>query len=705
VSNIEDSVSSEVTPSASQTKAEPTCHASVSGGNSTTFASLSTTADCSSPAIASTSASTGKCKHLWATILEADRRGALAEAVNAKYLTIEDNISLDDPAALGDLTYRDRLFAARASLPPSRREFLCGRNISPPSNARFSTSSLPPRGPREFEILYMLDKVASRAAGAIVLELFSRTRKKNGEWSAEKGFKVSPAQAGSLPDPIDADVVGAMLGGMESYAYYSANGASTRKTLPAALALKIIPTIAATGRLRLRADLSAKESPPLLWDSGEPWKFYLDVRQGEGEQWSIQGSLRRGDERMDVHEPLLLLECGLLVTPGLRRAIRHRGRVPLGHKTARSQTNFVSRFRARQGFGNPARRPGGPAADSRRRPSIRGASRSAALRAPNKAAARRSRRGVLSSAPLARLRPRLVGRHASGSGVWLRDQRVYVLRDRTAEACGARNSDCPRTPPREHRTAPLASRDEAHAARRARTCFAPAGTSKPKAKHFSRPGAPRVDVSSGIDWFELRAEVDYGDTTISLPVLLEAMRRGDNMVPLGDGSFGLLPEEWLSRFAPLAGLGTKQEAIFASGAIRPVCSTHCSPHNPKFTSTKCSRRVREGLHRFQGVRAAPQPEGFVGTLRDYQREGVGWMEVLREFGFGGCLADDMGVGKTAQVLAVLESRRAEGKGPSLVVAPKSLMFNWRAEAGPLHAESARPRTHRPHARCEKDREA
>ena len=38
------------------------------------------------------------------------------------------------------------------------------------------------------------------------------------------------------------------------------------------------------------------------------------------------------------------------------------------------------------------------------------------------------------------------------------------------------------------------------------------------------------------------------------------------------------------------------------------------------------------------------------------------MEFLREFGFGGCLADDMGVGKTAQVLAVLESRRAEGHG-------------------------------------------
>ena len=42
---------------------------------------------------------------------------------------------------------------------------------------------------------------------------------------------------------------------------------------------------------------------------------------------------------------------------------------------------------------------------------------------------------------------------------------------------------------------------------------------------------------------------------------------------------------------------------------------------------------------------------------------------IRQFGFGGCLADDMGVGKTAQVLATLEARRTQQLGPSLVVAP------------------------------------
>ena len=69
--------------------------------------------------------------------------------------------------------------------------------------------------------------------------------------------------------------------------------------------------------------------------------------------------------------------------------------------------------------------------------------------------------------------------------------------------------------------------------------------------------------------------------------------------------------------------------------------------------------MRERIAHFQRAsRPAEQPAGFVGQLRDYQREGLGWMEFLRAFGFGGCLADDMGVGKTAQVLALLETRAA-----------------------------------------------
>ena len=83
----------------------------------------------------------------------------------------------------------------------------------------------------------------------------------------------------------------------------------------------------------------------------------------------------------------------------------------------------------------------------------------------------------------------------------------------------------------------------------------------------------------------------------------------------------------------------------------------------------------------QSVEAASESERFHGELRHYQREGLGWLLYLRRTSLGGCLADDMGLGKTVQVLALLDGLRPRNRGrPSLVIAPRSLLFNWEEEA-------------------------
>lgn len=78
------------------------------------------------------------------------------------------------------------------------------------------------------------------------------------------------------------------------------------------------------------------------------------------------------------------------------------------------------------------------------------------------------------------------------------------------------------------------------------------------------------------------------------------------------------------------------------------------------------------------------PLGRLETvLRPYQKHGVGWLDFLRQNNFGGILADEMGLGKTLQTLAFLQTVVAqqprEERGPSLVVCPTSLVFNWVAE--------------------------
>ena len=73
------------------------------------------------------------------------------------------------------------------------------------------------------------------------------------------------------------------------------------------------------------------------------------------------------------------------------------------------------------------------------------------------------------------------------------------------------------------------------------------------------------------------------------------------------------------------------------------------------------------------------PHGIQGKLRDYQKTGFKWLKSLASYGLGGILADDMGLGKTLQVLTFLLSEKEIAPGPSIVIAPTSLVYNWQDE--------------------------
>ncbi|MHB8586713.1 MAG: SNF2-related protein [Thermoplasmatota archaeon] len=88
----------------------------------------------------------------------------------------------------------------------------------------------------------------------------------------------------------------------------------------------------------------------------------------------------------------------------------------------------------------------------------------------------------------------------------------------------------------------------------------------------------------------------------------------------------------------------------------------------------------DGLGR-AGPAGLETPKGLRATLRPYQGRGIAWLRAMREMGLGCCLADDMGLGKTLQVIgARLAAREAESAiGPTLVVAPASVVGNWQRE--------------------------
>ena len=199
-----------------------------------------------------------------------------------------------------------------------------------------------------------------------------------------------------------------------------------------------------------------------------------------------------------------------------------------------------------------------------------------------------------------------------------------------------------------------------------------------------RPGTPTLAVRSGIDWFELHGWVPYGDFGADLPALLAALERGQQIVSFDDGTLGLLPEEWLRKYASIARFGAQSGDHVRFQSSQVALLDALLEAQPQVRWDDAFARARERLRDFDGIRPLDPPATFEGTLRGYQREGLGWFAFLERLGFGGCLADDMGLGKTVMVLALLDGRRAaqprNDRRPSLVVVPRSLVFNWKEEA-------------------------
>ncbi len=209
---------------------------------------------------------------------------------------------------------------------------------------------------------------------------------------------------------------------------------------------------------------------------------------------------------------------------------------------------------------------------------------------------------------------------------------------------------------------------------------------------YRRPGLVTLDVRSGVDWFELHGGVDFDGVSADLPTLLAAARRGDTFVPLGDGTFGQLPEEWLARTGRLAAIGTAQADHIRFASCQGALLDAWLATQPAVSCDEAFARARGELARFEGVGAVDPPPTFHGVLRDYQRDALGWFAFLRRFGFGGCLADEMGLGKTVMVLAAMESRRLERDEAARAHAPRSSSCRVRScSTGSRKRRASRPR--------------
>ena len=218
-----------------------------------------------------------------------------------------------------------------------------------------------------------------------------------------------------------------------------------------------------------------------------------------------------------------------------------------------------------------------------------------------------------------------------------------------------------------------------------------------------------ADVADGVDeahpWFDLELGVEIGGERHSLlPILVEMLRdpafaldesrsqvAGEFALHTADGRTLILPAKRVQAI-----LGTLID-LFGERPLTPDGALSLSPLHapllaeldealgdaaPVWTGGERTRELGRKLRDFRRIEAVEVPANLHGTLRPYQRDGLNWLQFLREHDLAGILADDMGLGKTVQVLAHLLCEKHAGRAdrPSLVVAPTSVIGVWRSEA-------------------------
>lgn len=635
------------------------------------------------------------CKHVWAVARAAEEANSFSESVavgvrpelHLHYDEDEDAFEeLDNPGDedLRELDTASSISRAKA-VPTSWREVLA--------------ASETPRRVASREIRYFLDAEVVKATGQCSVFVLTRgkgPRARFHPYSTHDVFQV---------DGDDQRVLALMERG-RSLRY---EPTPSVWSVPNGLEVDALRWLALTGRLHVlganhaeaRTALSifargferrsARQSEVLLelprveWDEGEPWQLELALAEPKGRerQSTLEGELVRDAERRPLSDAMLVHSAGLVIFRDRAGRFESNG----GFTWVRALRNgaiavkksetlaFVREYYASErqprltlppalGF-REARAAPRPVLELGPPGSEHGGTRAdlAFLYGAERVAPADGARGVVDAE----------------RGIALRDHDLEALAAERVSASGFRAL------PHWRGAYQIADKQLLPAIQQ---LLATGVEVLAENRRFVRLTRTRLNVTSGVDWFGIDGQVEFENVTetISLPSLLLAVKKRERFVRLGDGSWALLPEEWLERWQPLA-LSARENG---AGSTLRLGRAQFGLIDLAVKAADDSRmdaafeRLRAALDGFSGIPTARVPRGFRGELRGYQAFGLSWLRFHEQMGFGACLADDMGLGKTVQVLALLVARRSPrdkgGRPPALVVVPKTLIHNWQAEA-------------------------
>ena len=589
----------------------------------------------------------GYCRHVWAAALAADDQ--VAAAGRAASPAWSDH---RPGGRVGDPRNPYARPTPQASAEPAWKSIL----------ARLEHPSRTPPSPYQGELIgvpyYVLDIADSRRRGAAILRTYQRSVRQNGSLGKFKQLPVSAATINRVREPVDRVLIGFLAGlgdtsgGVGYPRYYYGYGSRSEWAIDASTLRGIVPVLRQSGRFCQR--LTPEQDPtPLEFVDGPPWELVLCVAP-RGEAYTLGIEFHRGSDRRAASDFALIVagSRGLCIADARLYEV----------ETYDCGSDIMRQFAAHP-FVVPRQEVEGLVKEllsMHHAPRLVLPDQWALTTVTDIKPAGQVELTMDTDRVVADVSYRygefVVPGLRQGRTVIDAAHRRQIMRDAEAEAAlTARLSAAGFKTDRYDGTMTLSIRRMPEVVRE---LSQEGWTVLADGQLFRKAGEVEIEVTSGIDWFDVAAAVDFGGVKIGLPELLKALRSGQKYVRLGDGTLGMLPEEWLQKHSSLLDLASVEEGKLRFTNTQVLLLDALLAEQKTVRVDELFAQTRDRLRAFDGVRPGKADATFRGTLRPYQEQGLGWMGFLEQFGWGGCLADDMGLGKTVQVLAYLAGRKA-----------------------------------------------
>lgn len=191
-----------------------------------------------------------------------------------------------------------------------------------------------------------------------------------------------------------------------------------------------------------------------------------------------------------------------------------------------------------------------------------------------------------------------------------------------------------------------------------------------------------ADLHAENDWLYFDLTCYCADERVTLEKLLVFIESGELFWRKDDGTLvEISNRQELERLVGLLKSFHARENGFEGKLYHAPELAYVMTSSPYYTSVRAKsfqqffRRMQKG----KPVKTVQLPNSLARVVRPYQKHGIEWLYFLRSYRFAGILADDMGLGKTLQALSMVSMEKIAGR-PSIVVCPKTLLYNWKMEA-------------------------